>query len=285
MKKIFEIIKGNFYLKNISLIIAIGSVLLIVVFLYLKIYTHHGQALSVPNLKGMTLEEAKELLEKRKLRFEVIDSVYMTDAEKGVIVEHNPEPEFKVKKNRTIFVTINANTAEKVIMPNLIGFSYRQATAELTGRGLKMGKLIYFPDIAKNMVLKQRHNGIEIQEGDTIEKGSVIDLVIGNGGSNQKVWVPDLTELSLEQAKDKLNETFLNLGAKIFDSSVLTGEDSVNALVYMQKPGNDKKSRLPMGDFVDLWLTVDSTKMPGYDSLMYIDNLNNESLYEPEKDK
>ena len=55
--------------------------------------------------------------------------------------------------------------AKKVSMPNLVGYSMRQAKAELNSRGLSLGKLIYVSDIATNNVLKQIYRNREIRPG------------------------------------------------------------------------------------------------------------------------
>ena len=129
------------------------------IFLFLRIFTRHGQALSVPDLTGYSLEEVDSLLTERNLRFHVVDSVYNTNFPRGSVTDQNPHPEFKVKENRTIFLTINAFNPEFISMPNVVGVSLRQATAIIETAGLKIGKLIYVPDIAKDNVLKQRLMG------------------------------------------------------------------------------------------------------------------------------
>ena len=266
--RFFNWVKGNFYARNISIALLSILGLFILIIIFLRLYTNHGQALSVPDLNGMTVEEVKETLGKRKLRFEITDSVYITDKDKGVVVDQLPTPEFKVKKHRTIFLTVNANTPEKVVMPNVVGFSVRQARAVLETRGLSIGRLIYVPDVATNYVLQQKVKGKYIIEGDTLIKGTMVDLEIGNGLSNKKTRVPNLLKKNFEQAKRILNENFLNLGAPIFDNTVITKEDSSDARIFRQKPEHSSGIMLPLGSFVDIWMTMDSTKMPDYDSLL-----------------
>jgi eukaryotic-like serine/threonine-protein kinase len=278
MKKAFQFIIGNFYLRNLSLVIILSIILIVLTFSFLRVYTHHGQAMSVPNLFGLTEKEAATELEKRELKYLLIDSVYITTEKKGVVVDQIPKPEYKVKKDRTIFLTINSHTPEKVVMTDLIGFSYRQAQFELNNRGLEIGRLIPVPDIKKGMVLRQKINGSLIMKGDTILKGSKIDLEIGDGNSNERVTVPDLINMNVVQAKNKLNSLYLNM-ADIFDNTVLSREDTLHALAFRQKPEASKWARLPLGSFVDVWFTIDSTKMPGYDSLLQVKQINENDFY------
>jgi eukaryotic-like serine/threonine-protein kinase len=248
--------------KNLGIAVGITVLTFTLVFLSLRIFTRHGQALSVPDLTDMSIEEADSLLQERKLRLQIVDSVYNTFAPRGSIIDQNPSPEFKVKENRTIFLTINAFNPEIIKMPNVVGVSYRQAKAILLSSGLKDGELKYVPDIAINNVLQQMYMGNVIEEGDSIIKGSEIDLVLGRGLSNEKTAAPDLIGQLLVNAKDRITSRYLNLGAKIYDGSCDDAEDSANAFVWKQRPVFDEEDLINLGASVDVWLTVDSTKLP-----------------------
>jgi beta-lactam-binding protein with PASTA domain len=147
-------------------------------------------------------------------------------------------------------------------MPNIVGVSLRQARAIVQTAGLTLGQLTYVPDIAVNNVLQQMYEGNVIEEGDSIVKGSQIDLVLGRGPSNERTAVPDLTGMFLEQAKERLTNRYLNLGAVIYDASFEDAEDSLNAFVWKQKPEFSEDDLMKLGSAVDIWLTADSTKLP-----------------------
>jgi beta-lactam-binding protein with PASTA domain len=125
-----------------------------------------------------------------------------------------------------------------------------------------MGTLSYKADLSINMVLNQRFGGREIAEGDSIQKGSVIDLVLGKGLSNQRTIVPDLMGLTLDPAREKILSSSLNLGTYIYDNTILTKDDSINAFVYKQNPEFNEESTLQLGSSIYLWLTIDSLKLP-----------------------
>ncbi len=98
-------------------------------------------------------------------------------------------------------LTINAFNPEMVAMPNLVNLPKRQAIALIESAGLEMGTPRYIPDISIDVVIKQLYNGKEIQEGDSLQKGSVIDLVLGKGLSNQRTSVPDLIGMKIWDRK------------------------------------------------------------------------------------
>ncbi len=255
--------------KNLFIAIVITLVVITFIFLWLKIYTRHGRSLAVPDLTGMTLAETDSIILEKKLLYQVVDSVYNTEVTRGCVVEQNPPPEFKVKKNRTIFITINAFNPEMVRMPFIMGVSLRQATAMIENAGLEVGRLTYVPDIAINNVLQQKINGNVIEEGDSIIKGSRVDLILGRGLSNDKTVGPELMGLLLEEAKNLITSRFLNLGAVIYDGSIFNKEDSVTARIWKQKPVYKETQLINLGASVDIWLTVDSVKLGLSDTTSY----------------
>ena len=61
-------------------------------------------------------------------------------------------------------------------------------------------------------------------KGDSLQKGSVIDLVLGKGLSNQRTPVPDLIGMNLDPAKNKILVSSLNLGTFIYDNTIINGQ-------------------------------------------------------------
>jgi len=268
--ELLKFIISKYFLKHLALAIVITAGIILITLLYLRIYTHHGQARPVPDFFAMGPEEIEKTARENKVNYKIIDSVYTNIVEHGRVVEQNPKPGFKVKKNRTIFLTINAINPEMARMPNLVGLTLRQANAILETNGLKLGKRIYVPDLAINNVLKQRYNGTDIEEGDSIEKGSSIDLVLGRGLSDRKTVIPDLISMTMSKAESRIMDASLNIGAVIFDETVQTLEDSSGAFVWKQNPEYDEKSLIQLGSPVYIWLTLDSSKLPLPDTSIVI---------------
>jgi beta-lactam-binding protein with PASTA domain len=229
--------------------------------IWLNFYTRHGQSRPVPDFIGQTLEETRQLARKARVRYQIIDSVYTSDVPRGCVADQNPKPGFRVKKWRNVLITINAFNPEMVAMPNLGNLPRRQAIAIIEAAGLEVGIPRYVPDISVDVVLKQLYNGRDIMEGETIQKGSVIDLVLGKGLSNQRTPVPDLAGLDLESARDRIFGASLTLVTSIYDNTVLTAADSSRAFVYKQNPEFNVDATIQLGSSVYLWLTVDSAKL------------------------
>jgi beta-lactam-binding protein with PASTA domain len=289
MNNFLAYLRSRMFLKNLALAVSLGLFLLILLFLYLRIYTHHGRSIAVPDFSYLPVPEAEKIIEHRHLRYEIFDSVYIAAREKGVIVDQHPKAGRLVKKNRKIYFTINANAPEKILMPDVEGITLREAQTKLEISGLILGELSYRYDIGKNVVLEQKYMGEIIQAGDTIAKGSTIDLVLGKGLANEKSMVPELRGLTFEQAKNKAANAFFAISTAIPDMSVMEG-DTLEPLVYKQYPMHNPSTLVPLGSQITLWVTLDSTKLPGYgedDSLNYqSDELNeiNEHEYIEESD-
>jgi len=266
-------ILSKVFVKNLGLAIAIVVGFIMVLLIWMNFYTRHGQARPVPDFFGLTMDETINLAKKNRLRYVIADSVYTTLVPRGCVAEQSPKPGFKVKKWRNIVLTINAFNPEMVAVPNLVDLPIRQALALIESSGLKMGESRYRPDLSQNIVLDQLYNGKKISHGDSLQKGSVIDLVLGKGLSNQRTSVPDLMGMHLEPAKNKILVSTLSLGTFVYDSTILNGEDSTNAFVYKQNPVWQEDASLQLGSAIYLWLTVDSAKLPVDSTLIITDTI------------
>ena len=250
------------FLKHLGLAIAIAIIIIFLTLLWLSIYTRHGQSRPVPDLYGLTIDEAEKTVTKNKMRFQVIDSVYTNIVPRGCVVEQNPVAGFGVKKNRRIMATINAFNPEMVEMPDLLELSKRQALSLIESSGLEIGKLNYKPDLAVDYVLEQLYHGKPVEPGDSVQKGSVIDLVLGKGLSNRRTPIPDLIGFNIEEARNRILAASLNIGTFTFDNTINNAEDTANAFVFKQNPLYTEETTLQLGSAVYVWFTTDSMKLP-----------------------
>lgn len=254
-------ILSKVFIKNLGFAISIIVASVIILMIWLSLYTRHGQARPVPDFHGLTMDQTAKLAKKSKLKYQIIDSVYTTAVERGCIAEQNPQPGFKVKKWRNIILTINAFKPEMVAAPNLVNLPIRQAQALIESSGLETGQLRYKPDLSVNVVIEQLYKGKVIQSGDSLQKGSVVDLVLGKGLNNERTSVPYLLGMSLESAKNRILNSSLNLGTYIYDNTIKSGRDSTRAFVFKQNPAYITDGTLQIGSDMYLWLTVDSAKL------------------------
>lgn len=236
---------------HLLIIFGIITILLLLFFkVYLPNYTHHGQSVSVPDLEGYHYDELQAYLDARDLRMEITpDSGFVADAQPLHVLKQNPKPGTKVKQNRKIYITLNAENAPLVKMPNLVNTPLKNAQEILSNYGLVTGEIVYVPDIGLNSILNQKYRGRDIKEGFEIPKGTKIDLVVGDGLGNQILEMPNLLGM------DDVDAEFMILGSGLSMGNINYVEtDTVpKGTVIRQLPpaGLDMKT----GERVDLWVS------------------------------
>lgn len=249
------------FIIHLALAVALIAVILFIVLKSLNVYTRHGQSMPVPDFYNLSVSEANAIATQNQLKVVVIDSVFSDLVAPGAIVEQQPNAGSGVKQNRTIRLTINSTQKEMVLVPKLTEISFRQAKVILDNAGLKIGNISYQPSEYKDLVLRAEFESAELLDGTKVLKGSSIDLVIGSDPENQETSLPNLLGMDLEQAKIKISESQLNFGVLVYDESIATAEDSLQARVWRQRPDAAFQSLVKLGTSVDLWITSDKDKI------------------------
>jgi beta-lactam-binding protein with PASTA domain len=239
-------------LYNLLIAIGILIVLLFVIQRSLNSYTRHGESITVPDLRGMSFEQVKTVLGNKNLYWQVMDSVFDMNKPPLSIVDQNPKPSSKVKQGRTIYITINATAAPTTEIPDLVGrSSLKYARMQLESYGLKVGELIYKPDPHLNAVIGLEIKGRPLTKKTRVPRGTIIDLILGDGLGSSKISVPYLIGLRYDEAEFKLKGYSLNIGAVIAESGVT---DTAGAIIYKQVPEYGEGKTIRMGEPIDLFL-------------------------------
>lgn len=246
---------------NLAIAVVLVGVLIFITMKSLNSYTRHGQSNPVPDFTGMVQQKAIIIAAQNNLKIEIIDSVYTNKVQPGAIVDQVPNPGFGVKENRTVFLTINSTQKEQIVLPKLTDISFRQAQVLVENCGLLIGEISYQPSEYNNLVLKVEQDSTEIFQGNLLLKGSTIDLIIGRDPENEQTSMPDLYGLNIEEAKKIITDAMLNFGVLIYDESFLSADDSLNAIIWRQRPDIKINSSVKLGTSVDLWITVDEEKI------------------------
>jgi len=223
--------------------------------LFVRWYTEHGSSVKVPDVKGKNFDVAVNDLKTAHLNFEISDSSFDDSKPPLSVMDQNPQPNSSVKEDRTIYLTVNAQAAPQINMPDLKDVSLKQASMILQSYGLKVGKLSYKPDLAKDVVLETMNEGKIISANAKVKKGAKIDLILGDGLGQTQVEIPNLIGLTLREAKFVLDGSSLNLGAMVLDASVK--RDTLDAVIYKQlpDPNNMEMRMMNIGEGVDVFLT------------------------------
>ena len=173
---------SRYFIKQAFIAFLISSLIILFIFLFLNISTNHNNYISVPDLKGILISDAKEALIEDNLKFEVSDSTFFNpDFPKFSVLEQIPSANSQVKKNRKIYLTINPSNYRNIAIPDIIQITKRSAIAALLSSDLEIGEITLIDNIGKDMVIKIKYNNQEVDPGSLVPKKSKIDLVLGNG--------------------------------------------------------------------------------------------------------
>jgi len=256
-----EFSKTKPVLTNIVLVILFLILFSYFSLLILKMYSHHGQAIAVPSYKGMSYKDAVSLTKKKRLRCQVIDSVYVYDARPGTVLEQYPSSGDKVKQRRVVYLTIASVTPEIAPVPKVFDVSLREAQSRLESAGFRIGQISRKPSEFVDLVLEQRFKNSPLSVGTKLPKGTPIDLVVGMGLSSDRTTIPALVGLNADSARALLSGMNLNVGVLVYDNTVVTSYDSMTAKVYKQSPSYSADATVEQGVSFDLWLSIDEGKI------------------------
>lgn len=225
----------GFLLKNVLLSIICLVAILSALIYFLRSYTTHGVEVEVPQITGLTIQEAEMLLQSRELSVQIIDSTYSDKVPLGMIVDQNPEPQSHVKPHRTIYVVTNARQRRQVVMPSLLDVSYRQAENTLRHLGLVVDSVRFEPSQYRELLLDIMCGDTSVQAGTRLSEGTHIVLVVGQGLGTGVVEVPNLSGQDMVAARSYLLVKHLTLGSYEYDEEPT--EDNLNDfVVYWQSP-------------------------------------------------
>lgn len=181
IKEFFSFKTNKYFWVNIVAMIVVVVVLLFGVLKSLDVYTRHGETVVVPDVKGMTVDEASRMFRNHGLSFVVSDSSYVKNKEAGIVLDLNPGAGQKVKEGRTIYLTINTLDIPLYAVPDVAdNSSVRQAQAKILAAGFKLST-VQTVSGEKDWVYGVKYQGRQLKAGDKIPLGASLVLMVGNG--------------------------------------------------------------------------------------------------------
>ncbi len=208
--------RGKRKLNNKNIIILVSIVLVIV--LFFVGFQIIGALLatddiSVPNVVGMTVEQAQEELKKLKLLSTV---VYRTDElvpKDQVITQSLPEGQ-KVKENRSIELTVSQGPKE-VEVPDLLKMDRKAAESALLNRMLEVEVTEeYHTTVPQGQVISQSPEG-----GEKVPEHTTVYLKVSKGSKPSTTQMPNLVGSALADAQKTLDERGIFVGNVKYEKS------------------------------------------------------------------
>ena len=149
--------------------------------IFLNNYTRHGESIEVPDLRGQKPEAAMMRLEALGLYGVVTDTGYVTTQPPYILLDQSIAPGKHVKSGRTINLTINANGARPMTIPDLANnTSVREAEARLRTLGFTLTEHRLISG-DRDWVYGVQVRGREVNAGERVPLDIPITLVVGKG--------------------------------------------------------------------------------------------------------
>ena len=148
-----------------------------------------------------------------------------------------------------------------VKLPNIIDQTLPLALAKLNSYGIDVGEIINKPSDCTDCVIGVEIKGEKVKAGTPLNKGQRVNLIVGEGDTGEKIAIPTLYGLSVEEAQQLANLQGLNIGATPYldcDNEA----DSAMARVFRQNPEPDESNKISRGASIDIFLSPDLSKVP-----------------------
>lgn len=170
--------------------------------------TVSGEKVSVPDLVGKNVDEAKKKLAEKKLTL-VQSGVRLHERwEQGKVISQDPPSDSKVKINHQIKVILSAGK-EKVSVPNLVGEKLQKVNSILDESGLKQGKIsqVHSPRYPAGEIIAQHPSALE-----EVGKNTRVSLLVSQGEREKTYLMPDLIGKKAEHVIMRLKEMEFSVG-------------------------------------------------------------------------
>ncbi|TVR27766.1 MAG: PASTA domain-containing protein [Balneolaceae bacterium] len=183
-------------------------------FVIMPNYTNYNQGVTVPDVTKISLDEAEELLESYGLRHEILDRRAHSAYPANYIIDQAPSAKQLVKPNRKVYLTVNTAEIPQTVVPDVTSMHIRNAEIQLENNGLTVGTRSYESSRFRNTIIRQ-----SVAPGDTVGRGTVVNLVVSDGLGTRTVDVPELVGKSLSEAQQLIMRAGLRVGEIRFEPS------------------------------------------------------------------
>lgn len=225
-----------------------------------------ADGIEVPDLKGLTFDEAKEQLNAKGLGIKNAGTVASDQYDEGQIVSQTPDALTKAEANTTVEVTLSSGKGE-VSVPSVTGMDETTAYNTLTNSGFTPVKdYAYSADVAQGNVIEQSPNA-----GSLAKSGDNVKIVISRGKEQAEatsVAVPGVTGLTEDAARSAIQNVGLAVGnvSSAYSDSVASGQ------IISQSPVTD--TAVDAGTAVDFVVSMGAEPAQEVTPTTYKINLN-----------
>ena len=224
--------------RYIFSITIIGIFTLIIVGLFiLPILTNKGEELYLPDVRGINIVKAKDILEEKGFNVTTINSNYNENYIPKHVISMTPRAFTKIKKNRNIKLKI-AGDKETIVFKDFINTSLRNVEISINRDNLLIDTLIYEYN---NMIKKDYIIAQYPKANSVLESLDKVTFIVSLGSPPDYYIVPNLININLKRAKEVISKSGLLLGTIDFEYN----KDYLNNTILEQNLTEGMKLSFP----------------------------------------
>lgn len=195
----------------------------------------------VPDVSGMTYDEARGEIERLGLVAEQGPDVNSPTVEEGLVVRTDPRAGAQVTSGQTVTVFVSSGDVE---VPDLVsgGLTADGAAAALEDAGLALGSV---GEASSDTAPEGIVIGQSIEPGLAVAQGTTVDITVSTGP--ELVEVPDVRTLTVEEGVAVLQDAG-------FEVRIVQGADlPPESIIVGQQPNQGEE---PLGSRIDLYVAA-----------------------------
>jgi D-alanine-D-alanine ligase len=249
-----DFLQTKFFLKNLAAMLAVLVLSFLVLNVFLSLYTNHGNSVQVENFVGMGIDNATKKARSRGFTVSVNESPYDFNTTKGEVIDQEPVALNRIKKNRTIYLTIIGDPRE-VPIPSFedAADDYSQYRPRLRALQVRSAikETVFDAKLADSTILHFYYEGrkytpSDVRRGVKVLQGKTLEFVITKS-QDDYIRTPSLMCKRFSEVQFLLPGLDLRLGETIGD---VTGD----AFVYRQEPEYQPGAKILRGSTIKIYL-------------------------------
>ena len=169
---------------------------------------HGGQGVFLPQIEGMGVVKALELLGEREIPLRVAGRVFSDEVPVNHVVSQSPPGGRRIRVGRTVSLVLSSGSRE-VKIPQVVGENLSRAETLIRIKGLRVGAVgrLFDPDRPIDEVL-----GLWPPAGETVRRGDPVTFLVSQGPRERAYAMPSLIGEPVNVALDHVRRIRLSAG-------------------------------------------------------------------------
>ncbi|MCL4472328.1 MAG: Stk1 family PASTA domain-containing Ser/Thr kinase [Actinobacteria bacterium] len=239
--------------KTLYALMALLAMIAVAAGIYMLAFAQGGASIDVPDVVGLDRAQAEDAIRAQGLTPQLDAEDFSDTVAPGKVISQNPPKGSKLNSGDTVHLVVSKGSS-KVAVPDVRGQSASFADSKIKEAGLSPDRQ---PDVFSDTVAAGNVVSQDPDPATQVQKGSSVKYVVSKGAEPPKqTTVPDLSNLTVEQASTRLSQANLALGTTTeqFSDSVGSGK------VISQSPVAGQSAR--QGTAVNIVISKGSQPAP-----------------------